>query len=210
MSDPVAISISVLALSVSATTAWLTLFRRGTVMMTQPTVIFFGWDTSRSKNRPNKPKVFLRTLLIATSKRGRVIESMHASLRRNETQQNFNIWVHGDEKLVRGSGLFVGETGVGANHHFLAPEDETSFIFRAGRYRLEVYARLLGNHNQKLMFAQELEIAPHVAVELAKPRAGLYFDWSSDSSTYVPHVDVRDLPDAEMVEAMLSGFDGKL
>jgi hypothetical protein len=32
------------------------------------------------------PKVFLRTLLFATSKRGRVIESMHVALSRNETR----------------------------------------------------------------------------------------------------------------------------
>lgn len=71
-------------------------------------------------------------LLFSTSKRGRVIESMHVKLSRNETHQNFNIWVHGDEKLVRGSGLYVGETGVAANHHFLAPRDNNGFQFGEG------------------------------------------------------------------------------
>jgi hypothetical protein len=42
MVDPVSLAISTLSLAVSAVTAWLTLFRRGTVKMTQPTVIFFG------------------------------------------------------------------------------------------------------------------------------------------------------------------------
>ena len=37
--------IAVGSLPVSLTTAWLTLFRRGTVKMTQPTVIFFEPDT---------------------------------------------------------------------------------------------------------------------------------------------------------------------
>jgi len=37
---------------------------------------------------------------------------MHITLRRNETIRNFNIWVHGDDKLIDGSGLFVGE-GIG-------------------------------------------------------------------------------------------------
>jgi len=134
MTDSVAVTISVLALVVSATTAWLTLFRRGTVRMTQPTVIFFGPDTPRSRDDMPLPKVFLRTLLFSTSKRGRVIESMHVSLARNETHQNFNIWVHGDEKPVRGSGLFIGESGIAANHHFLTPKDGASFRFTAGRY----------------------------------------------------------------------------
>ena len=99
MADPLSITVSFLALAISAVTSWLTLFRRGTVKMTQPTVIFFGPDSERSS------KVFLRTLLVSTSKRGRVIESMHIALSRNETHQNFNIWVYGDDKLVRGSGV---------------------------------------------------------------------------------------------------------
>jgi hypothetical protein len=34
MADPISITVSVLALAVSSVTAWLTLFRRGTVKMT--------------------------------------------------------------------------------------------------------------------------------------------------------------------------------
>src|ERR1700674_4393475 len=144
MVDPVSIAISTLSLAVSAVTAWLTLFRRGTVKMTQPTVIFFGPDTPRSHSGTPLPKVYLRTLLFSTSKRGRVIESMHVALSRNETHQNFNIWVYGERgKLVRGSGLFVGETGIAADHHFLAPDDGNAFRFTEGRYRRDVFAPLL-------------------------------------------------------------------
>lgn len=137
MAAAISVAISVLALCVSAVTAWLTLFRRGTVKMTQPTIIFFGPDKPRSPDEPPLPKVFLRALLFATSKRGRIVESMHVALSRNETQQNFNIWVYGDERLVRGSGLFIGETGIVANHHFLAPTDGSSFRFTEGRYRMD-------------------------------------------------------------------------
>lgn len=198
MADPVTVTMSVLALAISATTAWLTLFRRGTVKMTQPTVIFFGPDTPRTREDVPLPKVYLRTLLFATSKRGRVIESMHVSLLRNETHQTFNIWVHGDEKLVRGSGLFVGESGVAANHHFLTPKDGSSFQFSAGHYRLDVYARLLGDRDRTLLFAQELEVTPDVAATLKEPGTGLYFDWGADSSRYLPHVEKRlPSPDPE-------------
>ena len=128
MVDPVSLAISTLSLAVAATTAWLTLFRRGTVKMTQPTVIFFGPDAPRSHENIPLPKVYLRTLLFATSKRGRVIESMHVALSRNEMHQNFNIWVYGERnKLERGSGLFVGETGISSNHHFLLPKMEHHF-----------------------------------------------------------------------------------
>ncbi len=191
MADPVTFTVSALALAVSATTAWLSLFRRGTVKMTQPTVIYFGPDAPRARESAPPPKVFLRTLLFATSKRGRIIESMHVSLARNETHQTFNIWVYGEEKLVRGSGLFVGESGVTANHHFLTPKDATSFQFSAGHYRLDVYARLLGDNKPKLLFSQALEVTPDVAATLKESGTGLYFDWGADSSRYLPHVDKR-------------------
>ena len=128
MIDPLSLAISVLSLAVSSVTAWLTLFRRGTVKISQPTVIFFGPDGSHSRGDKTASKIYLRTLLFSTSKRGRVVESMHVALSRNKSHQNFNIWVYGErEKLVRGSGLFVGETGIAANHHFLIPKDGSSF-----------------------------------------------------------------------------------
>jgi hypothetical protein len=190
MTDPLSLAVSVLALGVSATTAWLTLFRIGRVKMTQPTVIYFGPDAprSRARGRVHPPKVYLRTLLFCSSKRGRVVESMHLSLARNESRQTFNIWVYGDERLARGSGLFVGETGVAADHHFLTPEDGSEFSFFAGRYHLSVYAKLLGDRTQTLLFSQDLEIPPDIAAALKEPGAGLYFDWGPDSSRYLQHV----------------------
>src|SRR5215469_1720548 len=152
MADPLtntmstlALVVSFLALAVSSLTAWLTFFRKGTIKMTRPTVIFFGPDATRDPGETPLPKVYLRTLLFATSKRGRVVESMHISLLRNETSQNFNIWVYGDGKLTRGSGLFVSETGMSANHHFLTPKDGSGFQFKEGIYTLNVYAKLLGD-----------------------------------------------------------------
>lgn len=159
--------------------------------MTQPTIIFFGPDGSTGKGVAGPPKVYLRTLLFSTSKRGRVIQSMHVSLRRNETLQNFNIWFHGDDKFVRGSGLFVGETGVAANHQFLAPRDGNVFHFIEGRYQLEVFAHLLGDHDAKVLFSQDLEISAEISAQLTAPDAGLYFDWGPDSSRYLTHVETR-------------------
>lgn len=191
MTDPIAISIAILALATSVTTAWLTLFRRGTVKMTQPTVIYFGPDKPRLGEDKPPPKIFLRCLLFSTSKRGRVIESLHVTLSRNESHQNFNIWVYGDEKLVRGSGLFVGETGFAANHHFLTPEDGRSLSFPKGTYQLQVYAHLVGDKQKKLLFTQTLEIKHEIATALEEPGTGLYFDWGPDSSCYLTHIKKR-------------------
>jgi hypothetical protein len=158
--------------------------------MTQPTVIFFGPDTPRSPNEAALPKVFLRTLLFSTSKRGCVIENMYVTLARNETHQNFNVWVYGErDRLVRGSGLFVGEAGLAANHHFLAPRDAISFRFSTGHYRVEVFAHLLGKRKRRLLFSQILEVTPDVATQLQEPGTGLYFDWGPDALRYMPHIE---------------------
>jgi hypothetical protein len=90
--------VSILALAISMATAWFTL-RRGTVRMTQPTTFYFGADASASPS----PKVYLRTLLYTTAKRGKIIESMFVKLRRGESIQTFNIWVYGENSLARGS-----------------------------------------------------------------------------------------------------------
>jgi hypothetical protein len=194
MSDPTTISTFALAVSaasfaVSSFVAWLTFFRSGTVEMTQPTTIFFGPDGGIG-DAQKPPKVFLRSLLFATSKRGRIIENMYVSLKRNETTQNFNIWTYGNGKIVRGSGIFVGETGVEANHHFLTPKEDMNFKFIEGKYTLTVYAKLLGDTASKVLLAQELEITRYIAIELQNPKAGLYFDWSPDSAHYSSHLDI--------------------
>jgi hypothetical protein len=190
MVDPFSLAISTLSLAVSAVTAWLTIFRRGIVKMTQPTVIFFGPDTPRSQHDTPLPKIYLRTLLFATSKRGRVIESMHVALSRNETHQNFNIWVYGErKKLVRGSGLFVGETGISANHHFLTPHDGNAFRFTEGHYEMNVFAHLLGDPRPIQLFSQALDISRDIAAALEERNAGVYFDWGPDSSRYLSHVE---------------------
>ena len=59
--------VSITSLAISATAAWFTLFHHGAVRMTRPTTIFFGPD---GKTFSGSPKVYLRTLLFSTSKRG--------------------------------------------------------------------------------------------------------------------------------------------
>jgi hypothetical protein len=108
-----------------------------------------------------------------------------------------------DERLVRGSGLFVGEAGISANHHFLAPRDGSSFRFTEGRYRMEVFAQLLGDRERMMLFSQTLEISREIAAQLAEPDCGLYFDWGPDSSCYMSHIDKRPpLPNEDFLELL--------
>jgi hypothetical protein len=47
--------------------------------------------------------------------------------------QDFAVWTYGERnQLVRGSGLFVEESGVEANHHFLISKTTEPFQFIAG------------------------------------------------------------------------------
>lgn len=174
-----------MALGISVATAWLTLFRRGTIQMTQPTVIFFGPDGQDGMF----PKVYLRTLLYSTAKRGQIVESMFVKLRRGESSQTFNIWVYGEkDSLSRGSGLYVGENGVTYNHHFLLPVDGTTYQFLPGDYRVEVYASVVRAKKPRLLYVASLSLLEPMAKQLLDKDYGVYFDWGPDSGRYHAHV----------------------
>ena len=169
--------------------------------MTQPTTIFFGPDGPRFNGQKNK--IYLRTLLYCTAKRGQVIESLHVTLRRNESNQNFNIWVYGDKgDLNRGSGLYVPQEGVTFNHHFLQPEDGANFAFLAGAYRLTVFAKLVGAHAPKELMTINLSISDSQAVALATPQTGIFFDWGPDQQSYHPHTQNRVADEPHMKELL--------
>ncbi|GAA3928267.1 hypothetical protein [Litoribacillus peritrichatus] len=191
----ISLIISCLALIVSAATAWLTLFRKGKLVMTMPTVVFFGPDGSAFESQNNK--VYLRTLLYSTAKKGQVIESLHISLQRNESKQNFNIWVYGEKgDLKRGSGLFIPQEGVTFDHHFLLPEDGANFKFLSGTYSLVVYAKIVGNSSIQQLSSVNLSISENQESQLSKQNTGIYFDWGPDQQSYYSHVSTR--PEQEL------------
>lgn len=191
MSEWIALGISGLALVVSGVTAWLTLLRSGTLRMTQPTVVFFGPDGGHGEGKPPKPKVFLRTLLYSTSRKGQTVESMHVSLQRAESKQNFSIWVYGEDRLTRGSGLHVGPEGVVCNHHFLLPEDGAAFRLLNGQYTLKVFAKRVSDPEPRQLATLVLMISESQAKGLERDDAGIYFDWGPDQQAYQAHLEIR-------------------
>lgn len=178
--------VALLALAVSALTAWLTLLRRGEILMTRPTMIYFGPDGSSGGETAHQ-KIYLRTLLYATGKRGHIIENMFVRLRRGETRQNFNIWIYGEKNLQRGSGLFVPEAGFATNHHFMLPPDGTSFQFSVGTYVLEVFITEVGTRNPRLLSTVSLEISLENFTASNQTGHGLFFDWGPDAGRYFAH-----------------------
>lgn len=198
------IVISVLALVVSGATLWLSHLRKGKLKMTKPTVIFFGPDGGER----GISKLFLRTLLYSTAKRGVVLEHLFVRLRRGETQQNFNIWVYGDKDLARGSGLFIGQEGVATNHHFLLPTDIGNFEFVAGDYRLEVFGKTVEQDRVHLLSTIDLVIPPAEAADLKKPDHGIYFDWGPDANRYQTKIEgkpSRSVDPLKLLEVLQKG-----
>ena len=189
MSNWIAIGISTLALLVSGLTAWFTLLHRGDLRMTKPTVVFFGPDGGHH-DKPHL-KVFLRTLLYSTSRRGQTVESLHVNVQRGESRQNFSIWVYGDDHLARGSGLYVGADGVACNHHFLLPEDGADFKLLHGQYVVRVYAKRVRDPQPRQLAEVTVNISESHARELQNEHAGIYFDWGPDQQAYHAHVEIR-------------------
>jgi len=196
----IAITLSAAALAVSLITMWVTLFRRGSLKMTQPTTVMFGPD---GRHHEGSPKIYLRALLYSTAKRGHVIENMFVRLSCGEHRQSFPIWVLGNERLFRGSGIFVGDQGVVADHHFLLAPD-TQYAFKAGEYRLEVFARVVGASQAEALWSNSLIISESDARMLAQPHNAIYFDWGPDSNRYIASIHSR--PPQLMPEALVELF----
>ncbi len=188
VTEALGLGLSLVSLGLSATTAWLTLWRRGTIKLAQPPSVYFGPDGAREVH----PKVFLRGLLYSTAIRPRIIEGMYVRLRRGDSVQSFPVWVCGDDKgsLQRGAGLAVGPDGAALHHHFLLPADGTTFQFLAGTYVLEIFAVLVGRRTPLALKTLALTVTDPQAAALSNDLTrGLYFDWSPETGRFTSHLD---------------------
>jgi hypothetical protein len=180
----ISIVVSFLSLIVSGLTAWLTLLRKGTVKMTQPSLVAFAFDLPQGT-----PKVFLRTLLFSTAKRGRVVENMFIKMRRSESVQAFSMWGYGDEPpLVVGGGVYVPPEGMASYHHFLLRDDQTPFEFLPGEYAIEVYASILRQKSPLLLYRIQLSLSEQLATAIVNKEAGVIFNWGPESGQYLAHL----------------------
>lgn len=173
-------ALSLVSLVVSVTVAWLTLFRRGSLYMTQPVQIAFLYEEgSRSK-----PKIILRTLLYATGKRGYVIEGLYLRVKQPDSTQTYGLWGYGErEELTVAGGLRITEEGVAYNHQFLKVADGS--WFPEGSYEIAVYARLVNQESPKLLRKINVALADDEATRLHM-QGGVLFTWDPDTKTYHP------------------------
>lgn len=195
--------VSLLSMGVAATTAWLTLWQRGTIKMVRPSLIAF-----LDARGTDGPKVWFRTLMYSTSRRGCVLESMYVRLRRGESQQNFSFWVCGEKgDLAGGCGLHVAHTGIALNHHFVLPKDGSRFEFLSGDYIVDVFGIIVGSKVPLLLARIPLHLTEPHAQSLKNPDENVYFDWWPDSARYNAHV-VQRPPRPELPD-MLSDLFGR-
>lgn len=181
--------VSVIALTVSLFTLWFTILRRGTVRSTHPSFIACRYDFVE-KSVP-QAKIFFRALLFSTGKRGQVIESLFLRVRESSRQAEFSFWGLGDKDLIRGSGLFVPETGVATNHHFNPVDAETLFLFSQGSYSLELVAKLVGKEHLVSLWKVTLEMPAGVFGSTIARETSVFYNWSPEQRCYVASVEKR-------------------
>ena len=185
------LAISILALAVSAVTAYVTLFRRGRILMTQPTVIYFGPDGSRHGMERRHQKVFFRTLLYSTGKRGHIVDK-HIHLPSNVAKRG--------RTLTSGC---TATTSCAGEVAFLSRKSALRQIIIFCRRQiwsplnslwaimyLEVFAAVAGTARVQSLFAYAtLDLSPEMADTLSQGQFGpLYLDWGPDPGRYHPNV----------------------
>ena len=176
-------ALSVLSLVISFSVAWLTLLRRGSLRMTQPVQVAFAYENG------TKAKIFLRTLLYTTGKRGYVIEGLYLKVKHNDSIQTFGFWGYGERNaLTVAGGLRVTEEGVAYNHHFLQIADLS--YFDEGSYGIEFYARLVSKKRPELLMTISVALTKDEATRLHLER-GVLFTWNPDTQSYHPSFGMR-------------------
>lgn len=181
--------VSAIALAVSLFTLWFTIFRRGTVRSTHPSFVAFRYDFVGKK--VPQAKIFFRSLLFCTGKRGQVIESLFLRVREGSRHAEFSFWGHGDKDLIRGSGLFVPETGLATNHHFNPVDADTLFLFSQGTYSLELVAKLIGRERLVSLWNITLEMPAGAFGSSIARETAVFYSWSPEQRCYVASIENR-------------------
>jgi hypothetical protein len=175
------------ALATSLFTLWFMAMRRGTVRSTHPAVIAFRYDFVGAK--APQAKIFIRVLLLSTGKRGRVVESLFLRVREGARVAEFSYWGYVDQgHLVRGSGIFVPETGLATNHHFNPADTENVFLFSEGAYSLELVAKVLGRKRLLSLWRIELEMPLGVFGSNIPRDSVVFFNWLPERRQYVASI----------------------
>lgn len=133
-----------------------------------------------------------KSLFLSPVEKGQVYHlRRYAKLLRDDAEQVFSFWGHGEtSKLAPGSGLFVAQSGVSANHHFVLSVHRPAYEFAAGNYTVEVFARLAGNSTPIKLASIAIIVSDSHAAAL-RGGSGVLFELEPDKQVYVGHIDDR-------------------
>jgi hypothetical protein len=112
---------------------------------------------------------------------------MFVKLRRGDSEQVFSFWGYGETtKLSAGSGLFVGQSGVTYNHHFVLSVHKPEYRFAAGSYSIQVFARAVGRSLPMKLNEISLAVSSEEA-SLLNQQSGVLFELDPVEGTYTGH-----------------------
>ena len=110
-------------------------------------------------------------------------------MREGSRLAEFSFWGHGDKDLIRGSGLFIPETGLATNHHFNPINPETLFLFSEGVYSLELVAKVIGQESLVSLWNIKLEMPAGVFGSTITREKSVFYSWSPEQQCYIASVE---------------------
>jgi hypothetical protein len=132
--------------------------------------------------------MFLRFLLLSSAQKGNIVESLYATLGDGRNKTIFATWGYGDsQRLVRGSGLFVGREGISANHHFISQSDVPQMI-DCGTHMIRIYGAIVGQKKDQLLYSFDLNIGVDEARAINKGATEVLYDWDAYFRRYCPRI----------------------
>jgi hypothetical protein len=89
------------------------------------------------------------------------------------------------------------------DHHFLLPHDGTQYDFRAGRYTVDVYAKLARRRRPSRLGSISVDLPEAVADAATTHHHGVFFDWGPDLDRYHAHARPAPAPSVDPAAALL-------
>jgi hypothetical protein len=118
---------------------------------------------------------------------------MYLRLHQHEWSYIFDYWAYGEAgKLLVGSGLFVGQSGVTYDHHFALRRGSDQFYWWDGDYRIEVFASIVGKPRPQKLLEIKFTFASEQAAQMAQILdMAAFFEWNAETQRYAGYVERR-------------------
>ena len=135
----------------------------------------------------------MRMMLHSSGKRGHVVERLFIKVRRDGSTQPFLFWSYKETDVLKiGSGIYVGQDGHVADHHFLLSSDSKSYRLLPGKLTIDVYAVLDHDERPVVLRSIDIVLTDETAASLANdPNIVAFFIWDPDAHRYRLRIDTR-------------------